>query len=211
MRLRSVLKQMTARVLPQPLGVIRGPSHARRIALTFDDGPDEMTGDYLRLFDRLGLRATFFLVGERAAKRRRDVLDVVSAGHEVLGHGYTHTKFTDLDGPAMRREIDMTASVLPLARRRALRPPGGIFSATTLTRTALLGFSTILWSHDSLDAKVRDPEEICAQMAPSRLQNGDIVLMHEGQSWTLAALPRIVEALRADGFDLVTLGEMLGW
>lgn len=211
MSLRSVLKQVTARVLPQPLGVIRGPVHQRRVALTFDDGPDEMTGEYLRLFDRLGLRATFFLVGERAAKRRQDLLDVISAGHEILGHGYTHTKFTELDSDEMRHEIDLTASVLPLARRRALRPPGGAFSAATLTRTALLGFSTILWSHDSLDARVREPDEICAQMAPSRVQNGDIVLMHEGQSWTLAALPRVVEALRADGFDMVTVGEMLGW
>ncbi len=209
MTLRGVVKQAAALFLPEPLMVLRGSIHGKRIALTFDDGPDDMTPAYLRLFDRLGMRATFFLIGDHVVRHRRHVLDLVAAGHEVLGHSYSHTKFTLMSADRMRREIQSTTAVLPLARRKALRPPGGAFSASTLIRTALLGYSTILWSHDSKDASERDPAGVSANLEQSR--NGDIVLLHEGQPWTLAALEQAVPRLRDRGFELVTVGELLGW
>ena len=74
----------------------RGPSASKRVALTFDDGPDGMTSRYLELLDDLGVPATFFVLGELAAKHPDLVRDYLRRGHQVAGHGYDHTRFTKL-------------------------------------------------------------------------------------------------------------------
>ncbi len=211
MTLRRVLKRLSASVMPSSVLVVHGPRDKRQIALTFDDGPDQRTPEYIATLDRLGARATFFVIGQNAARYPQHTLDLLAAGHEVLGHGYTHTKLTELPQERLRREIEMTAAVVPPHPHPALRPPGGAISAGSLVRTAACGYTTVLWSYDSKDASVKEPDRICEILSPENLNGGDIVLLHENQPWTLAALPRAVSALQAAGFALVTVGEMLGW
>src|ERR1041385_7658407 len=74
----------------------RGPAASNRVALTFDDGPDGMTSRYLDVLDDLGVPATFFVVGEHAARRPGLVREYLRRGHQVPGHGYDHTRFTKL-------------------------------------------------------------------------------------------------------------------
>lgn len=211
MKLRRLLKRLSASLMPSSVLVVHGPRDKRQIALTFDDGPDERTPEYIATLDRLGARATFFLIGQNAARYPQHARALLAAGHEVLGHGYTHAKLTELPKERLQREIEMTAAVVPPHPYRALRPPGGAISATSLARTAARGYTTVLWSYDSQDASVKDPDQLCEILAPEKLSGGDIVLLHENQPWTLAALPRTISALQTAGFALVTVGEMLGW
>jgi len=205
------MKHVGASLLPNALLVRRGSTRGRRIALTFDDGPDELTPVYLDLLDRLGVRATFFVVGQACARNRAALLDTVARGHEVAGHGFTHRRFTKLSALELRDELTQTAALLPppQGRRALFRPPHGATSLATLTRCARAGFTTVMWSCDSLDAKTSSADAVVAALAPENVSPGDIVLLHEGQQWTLEALPRVVDRLRGAGYELCTVGEIL--
>jgi peptidoglycan-N-acetylglucosamine deacetylase len=207
----SRLRGLAVRAVPRALLVRRGATEGRRVALTFDDGPDEMTDAYLDLLDKFGARATFFVVGKACATRRDAVLRMVARGHEVAGHGYTHNPFTKMDAATLRDELSRTAALLPPMRtpRPLVRPPQGATSLRSLALSAQAGYTTVLWSRDSDDCRTRAPSEIAARVAPAAIRPGEIVLMHEGQDWTLAALPSILEGLAAAGFQAVPVGELL--
>jgi peptidoglycan/xylan/chitin deacetylase (PgdA/CDA1 family) len=181
----------------------------RRVALTFDDGPDAMTPEYLSVLSRLGVRATFFLVGENAARRPDVAREIVRRGHEIGGHGWTHEAFSTMSHAALSQELALTSTVLPSnGRRPMMRPPRGALSLRALLQLAGAGYRVVLWSVDSDDCRARDPRAIERRLAPGRLVSGDVVLMHELQPWTLQALPRVVGALHDAGWDLVTVGDL---
>ncbi|HVR63403.1 MAG TPA: polysaccharide deacetylase family protein [Polyangia bacterium] len=209
--LRKV-RRTGAEFLPSSMLVRHGTTRKRRVALTFDDGPDDMTPEYLSLLDRLGVRATFFLVGKSCAERRQLVLDIVSRGHEVAGHGYTHRRFTVMTQTELRDELANTSALLPPSRTRRplVRPPHGSTTVQSLLRCTRAGYTTVLWSADSGDAHLKNPDDMVEQLVPERVSPGDIVLLHEGQRSTLDALPRIVTGLQAAGYELVTVSEVLG-
>ena len=201
-----------AELLPSSMLVRHGTTRRRRVALTFDDGPDHMTPEYLSLLDHLGVRATFFLCGRNCAENRQLVLDIVSRGHEVAGHGYTHRRFTVMTHAELRDELANTAALLPppRTRRPLVRPPHGSTSVQSLLRCTRAGYTTVLWSADSGDARLTNPDDMVKQLVPDRVSPGDIILLHEGQRSTLEALPRIVKGLQGARYELVTVGEVLG-
>jgi peptidoglycan/xylan/chitin deacetylase (PgdA/CDA1 family) len=206
------LKGLAAEVVPRAVLVRRGQASARHVALTFDDGPHEMTDAYLDVLDRFGARATFFVVGRECAARREALWRMVARGHEVAGHGFTHTRFTQMDGGALRDELGRTAALLPPVRtaRALVRPPHGATSLRSLSVCARAGYTTVMWSRDSDDCRTASPDEVAARVAPASLAPGEIVLLHEGQEWTLAALPRILEALAGASWQVRPVGELLG-
>ena len=209
----SRLRHVAIDRLPSALLVRSVPNAGKRVALTFDDGPHELTEAYLDVLERFSAKATFFLVGEACRARPEAVLHIVQRGHEVAGHGLTHKTFPSLSATALRTELDATAALLPPSEtgRRLVRPPRGAVSLVSLGRCARAGYVTILWSRDSDDCRVRDRAELEARLAPEVLSPGEIVLLHEGQDWTLAALPGVLGRLRDAGYEAVTVGNLLGW
>jgi len=201
-----------AGALPRSVLVRRGKGSDRRVALTFDDGPHELTDAYLDVLDRFGARATFFVVGKTCAAHGDALRRIADRGHELAGHGFTHRNFTKLDGDTLLQELRDTSALLPppLTRRPLVRPPYGATSLRSLARCARAGYTTVLWSRDSEDCRTSSADEVAAKLAPGNLTPGEIVLLHEGQDWTLAALPRILEKLSADGWRVLPVGEMLG-
>ena len=182
-----------------------------RVALTFDDGPTALTVDYLRVLERLGARATFFLVGELCAEHPELVRAITSAGHEVAGHGYTHRPFTSLSRGQLVDELSRTQALLPphAAGRALVRPPYGAVSAASLLACSAHGFTTVLWSLNSGDWRSHDAQAVENTMAAQAALPGEIVLLHEGQTWTMNALPAIVGSLQKAGHELCTVGELL--
>jgi peptidoglycan/xylan/chitin deacetylase (PgdA/CDA1 family) len=205
------LKRLVADVMPKAVLVRRGDPSARRVALTFDDGPDDMTDAYLDVLGRFGVRATFFVVGKNCDARRDAVRRIADRGHELGGHGFTHDPFTEMGPLALRDELRRTSALLPPvpARRPLVRPPRGATSLRSLAVCATAGFTTVLWSRDSDDCRTSSADDVAARLAPEALTPGEIVLLHEGQSWTLAALPRVLERLASAGWQVVTTSEIL--
>lgn len=207
--LRGRIGKTVADLLPATVVVRRGSARSRRVALTFDDGPDHLTHEYLDLLDRLEVRATFFLMGSACVERPGEVRAIVSRGHEVAAHGFTHRPFPSLSREALLEELRQCALALPPSeqRRPIVRPPRGATTPRSLLRCAAAGYRTVLWSLDSDDCRTESVDTIVARVVTS--EPGEIVLLHEGQSWTLAALPRIVEGLRARGLEPTTVGELI--
>jgi len=210
--LTSRVKVRVAEALPRSVIVRRGSGDDKRVALTFDDGPDEMTDAYLDILDKFGARATFFVLGKACATYQDAVARIAVCGHELAGHGFTHKSFTKLDAGALRDELERTSALLPRAStaRPLVRPPHGATSLRSLMITARAGYTTVLWSRDSDDCRTQNAAEVAARVAPASLTPGEIVLFHEGQSWTLEALPDILGKLAAEGWRTVSVGEMLG-
>jgi peptidoglycan/xylan/chitin deacetylase (PgdA/CDA1 family) len=208
--LRRAAQIVAETVLPESMVVWHGPNNRSRVALTFDDGPNELTTAYLDVLERYRARATFFLVGEYCARDPERVAEITARGHEVAGHGYTHRPFPWLcDLNLLEEELERTAALLPCTpRHKLVRPPHGAVSVASLVATARAGFQTVLWSLDSGDWRTEETREITGVFGDG-IQPGSIVLLHEGQAWTLRALPRILEQLLEAGHEPVTVGELL--
>ena len=205
---------MAGGLLPRRVLVCRGgrENDSKRVALTFDDGPDVMTKHYLELLSRLRVRATFFVVGENAERMPGLVSEYVRQGHEVGAHGWTHRPFPSLGFVDLETELSRTHAVLGAVdrqHRRFVRPPNGLVTASVLLRTAAAGFTTVLWSIDSDDCRTRDSRVVQRRLAPEALRSGDIVLLHEMQAWTLKALPEVISKLREHGWEFVTVSQLL--
>ena len=188
----------------------RGPGTTRRVALTFDDGPDALTPRYLELLDDLGIPATFFLVGERAAPRPEVVREYLRRGHQVAGHGYDHTRFTKLSRRELVDQCARTDTAIggQITGRSWVRPPHGSIDAPSLLALRTAGYIVALWSIDSCDYSEHDPARIAERCSPRQVAAGDVLLFHEGQEWTLEALPRIVAGLHGAGLECVTMHDL---
>ncbi len=198
------------------VGVIRRGGAARPlVALTFDDGPGPATGAILAILRRTATPATFFQVGRNldaypAPARATTLLDRVAIGD----HTYTHHSLVAMDIGRQRDEIMSTAATMVAQGEEAprlFRPPYGAYNEDTTTLMTERGMTLILWSVDSDDydrpGVSRIARNVVAGAAP-----GAIVLMHDGggdRSQTVRALPRIIRRLRARGYGLVTVPELL--
>jgi peptidoglycan/xylan/chitin deacetylase (PgdA/CDA1 family) len=216
---RRGMKTVAEALLPESAVVWRGPeargrggADRRRVALTFDDGPDDLTLGYLSVLERFQAKATFFVVGELCAARPDLVSAIAAAGHELGGHGYTHRRFPTLAPSELKDELVRTAALLPRSvfGRPLVRPPHGAVSLSSLVTCARASFTTALWSHDSGDWRTERSRDVLEAFESEEASKpGAIVLLHEGQPWTLEALPAILRGLREASHELVTMSEML--
>lgn len=188
----------------------RGPATVRRVALTFDDGPDEMTPAYLDVLDDLAVPATFFIVGDGAEQRPEMVREYIRRGHQVAAHGYNHRRFPDLSWRELDDQLARSAAAIgpqPVGRPW-VRPPYGAMDARVMAQVIARGWTIALWSLDSHDYEAPDAEGIVARCVPSAVRPGDVLLFHENQQTTLDALPRIVEGLKGAGYECVTMADL---
>ncbi|HWZ91644.1 MAG TPA: polysaccharide deacetylase family protein [Polyangiaceae bacterium] len=217
-RSRRSARALAEAVLPASMVVWRGPEGHRqpskkpgRVALTFDDGPTPLTLDYLAVLERLGARATFFVVGELCAQNPELVAAIAEQGHELAGHGYTHRRFTQLSQAELSEELERTQALLPPTPqgRAFVRPPHGAVSLCSMVTCLRRGFTTVLWSFNSGDWCNKETSLVEGTFHERTAEAGEIVLLHEGQSWTMNALPTIVGALEKAGHELCTVRELL--
>jgi peptidoglycan-N-acetylglucosamine deacetylase len=152
--------------------------------LTIDDGPDEQdTPQILDLLERAGARATFFIVGERAARLPHLVTEIVRRGHQIAHHTHTHPakSFWGAAPGRLAAELDRLLEILrPLGiRPQFFRPPVGIKNFFLAHALAARGMQCVGWSVRSGDCHDDSPERIVKAMT-TRLKSGTIILVHEG-------------------------------
>jgi len=196
-------------VLDRIPGVLRkGPATVKRVALTFDDGPDERTPKLLEVLDDLGVAATFFVCGELAEAHPLVIREYLRRGHQVANHGYNHTKFTKLSRRELLEQVEKTDNAIggQATGKLWVRPPHGAIDATSLITLRTAGYLVAMWSIDSFDHTEKDPAALAQRCA--NVTAGDVLLFHEGQPWTVDALPRIVTWLHANGYECVTMHDL---
>ncbi|MEA2474333.1 MAG: hypothetical protein QOE06_2248 [Thermoleophilaceae bacterium] len=203
--------------------VSRGSAPARRIALTFDDGPDpRWTPRVAAELTRLGVPATFFVVGSRVVRYPGLVRDLHEHGFELGNHTFSHTDVAALPGWELSLQLGLTENAVAGAtgvRPRLFRPPYSAVPAAVTTKqlaglraVARRGYAVVLSDFDTRDwSRPGVASIVSAGIPPSGA--GGLVLMHDGggdRSQTVAALRRLVPELRRRGFRFVTASDLAG-
>lgn len=206
---RQLVKKVLAAVLPPGALLLHGARHRPRVYLTFDDGPHpEHTPALLDTLAALGARATFFVVGERAARFPGLVRRMVAEGHEIGNHSYTHSPPERTGARQLVEEAETTASLLGdiVGQRPVLfRPPHGKLTAAKLLGLWAAGMNVVLWSNDPKDFACSGPQEALEAIGRCPPMNGDIVLLHDTWPYAPALTAELVRSLRESGLSTHTV------
>jgi len=196
----------------------RGPRDARTISLTFDDGPDpESTPRVLDILAADGVRATFFLIGERAARCGSLVRRIVEEGHDIGNHSWSHRSLW-LAGPRrtaqeVTRGHDVIADIAG-APPRFFRPPWGMTNLALFPLLRRLGTPCVFWTVQT-EGRRPAPAPVQIERASRRARPGAIFDLHDADGVPGAgqrlvdALPSMIRALKADAYALAPLSVLL--
>lgn len=208
-----------------PRSALLGPNLARvdsadALALTFDDGPDsEVTPQVLALLAAAGVRASFFCIGQRAARHPEVVAAIRAAGHGVENHTFHHHHGFAFSGPrALVTEIQCGQDAIAAAAGvppRFFRAPAGMRNPWVPGAVADVGLRYVSWTRRGFDAVSADPARVAARLTRG-LAAGDILLLHDGNSGrrsggppvVVETLKRVLDAMAAAGLRSAPLHEL---
>jgi peptidoglycan/xylan/chitin deacetylase (PgdA/CDA1 family)/phage tail protein X len=196
--------------------VSRVTTSAKVMALTFDFGSDAgNVSSILAALGDQGVKATFFVTGRAATTYPTAVRSIVTSGHEIGNHSYTHPNFTGLTSTQIADELSRAATAIRTASGQSpkplFRPPDGAYNAAVLQAVGNAGYPhTIMWSIDTADWQGPSSTSIRDRVV-SRAVPGAIVLMHVGAGapGTPGALSGMITSLKASGYRFVTVSQLL--
>ena len=182
------------------------------IALTFDDGPSEVTPAILNTLEKYDAVATFFLVGNRIKKYEYSVKRAAKLGCELANHSWSHADLSKLPLDKAKEEIssvcekvsDLTGETIV-----SVRPPYGKGSDKLYEMMGDMDLSVIYWSVDPYDWKTRDADKVYDAIMQD-VFDGAIIICHDLYEPTAKAMERLIPDLIADGYQFVTVSQLLG-
>lgn len=179
------------------------------VALTYDDGPSEIsTAALLEILDKHDAHATFFVNGNHALENKELITAIVEQGSEIGNHTLDHVWLTKVDeAEAMRQVIGNEHLLRFLSGQEGvmlLRPPYGDINQEILDQFNL---PIVLWSADSRDWEVKNVERIIANVL-SEIEDGGIIIMHDGYRTTVEATDELLKILREQNYKVVSVSEM---
>ncbi|MFC8684155.1 polysaccharide deacetylase family protein [Brevibacillus porteri] len=193
------------------------PTESKVIALTFDDGPDQVyTPQIAALLKQYQAKSTFFVVGNRVSQYPEIVKSLVNDQHEIANHTYSHPDIRKLSGNRLLEEVQKTQETIYSAtgvRPTLFRPPGGYYDEKVVDTAKQAGFLVIMWSwhQDTRDWSDPGVKKIVNKVL-NNARNGDIVLFHDyggNRRQTVQALEQILPELKNRGYKFVTVSELL--
>jgi len=153
------------------------------IYLTFDDGPDKVvTPNVLEILKKHNVKASFFVIGEKAVQFPDIVKNIHDSNHVVANHSYYHKRFANLELSQQLVEVELTNKAInSLIGRKCVffRPPGGIWTFRLLWAVIKKRMILVNWNRDSLDCKDKTAQEISKALKEQPLNGGDIILFHD--------------------------------
>ena len=201
--------QSSAVANQQPSAMQSSAVRPLQVALTFDDGPHQTcTPALLDGLKQRGVKATFFLMGENIAGKEELVQRMQADGHLIGNHSYRHIQMTKEGAEQACAEIEQTEQLIQSItgkRPEYLRPPYGAWNEQLECRVNL---TTVLWNVDSLDWKFQNTKRIVRRVEKD-VKDGDIILMHDIFPTSVEAALQIVDDLQAQGYEFVTVEELL--
>ena len=189
--------------------VTNGSRNRKVVALTFDDGPSEYTPRFLSVLHEKHVHGTFFEIGQEMAGRESTMRQILREGDEIGNHTAHHTEF-----PGYADIAPVTSLIESITHFRPclFRPPGGAVDSSVIAAAGADGLRTITWDVDPADWSNPGSAAVYSRVVGTA-QPGSIILMHDGggdRGGTLAALPSIIDTLRARGYRFDTVTELLG-
>jgi peptidoglycan/xylan/chitin deacetylase (PgdA/CDA1 family) len=195
-------------------------SGSRRLALTYDDGPNDP--DTMRLLDALdrhGAKATFFMIGSFVRQKPEIARAVAAAGHAIGNHTFTHPNLIFSSPAGIERELaDCEAALKEVIGEHAalFRPPFGGRRPGVLRAARARGLTPILWNVTCYDWEPTTPERI-EERVRKQMRGGDVILLHDGshkgmggdRAATVAATERILARYKQEDYEFVTIPQMM--
>lgn len=184
-------------------------TEAKKIALTFDDGPHPVyTEEMLEVLEEAQVPATFFLLGQNIEGNEDVVKDIAENGHLIGNHTFHHVQITGLPKEQAYEEIDQTSRLIEKLTGKGteyVRPPFGTWNEGLESNLDLI---PVMWTIDTLDWTTKNVDTIVNHVVKNAGEN-DIILMHDSYKSTVQAVERIISLLKAEGFEFVTVDEVL--
>lgn len=157
------------------------------------------------------MKSTFFLVGQWVDNFPDSVKEIAQRGHDIGNHSNTHPYMTQLNVSKMGEEIcecnkkveELTGTVPTL-----FRAPYGDYNNNVVSSVKENDMYCVQWDVDSLDWKDPSPQQIVDNVV-KKIKNGSIVLLHNGATNTPEALPKVIDAIRAEGYEIVPISEII--
>ena len=179
------------------------------VALTFDDGPNPATTNQaLDTLSKYGIKATFFVLGKNVSGNEEILKRMKADGHVIGNHSWSHPVLSKLSLDEAKKQITDTEDALTKvlgSSSKLMRPPYG---AITDDIRNSLDLSFIMWDVDSLDWKSKNEAAILTEIQ-REVKNGSIILMHDIHAETVNALPKVIDYLKGQGYDFVTVPDLL--
>lgn len=201
-----------------------GPSHraaaepvdcavAKCVALTFDDGPAPYTDRLLRILNDADARATFFLIGNKVAADPAAAARIAEAGMEIGSHTWEHPDMTAIPAEDVPAQFSKATDAIRAATGvtpTLWRPPGGLTDDAVNRQAAEAGQAGILWDVIPFDW-INDADTAATRyMLMTQIKPGSVVLFHDTYSSTVDLVYQFLPVLKANGYHMVTVGELLG-
>lgn len=184
----------------------------KQVAITFDDGPVEITLEILKVLAKYKCRAGFFCIGKNIAAQPKIFKEIIKAGHVVGNHTHTHTrKMGALSVSRMIWEIqecNKIAEETAGIKMNLFRPPFGIVSPKTQKALQKTGLQSVGWSIRSFDAVVSS-EEIILNRIKKRIKPGAVILLHDNNAKTVNILEQLLLFLKNNHYEVVRPDKLL--
>ncbi len=194
---------------------------SRRLALTYDDGPnDPHTLHLLDVLARHNVKATFFMVGQFVRQRPQIARAVAEAGHAIGNHTYTHPNLIFVSRSNLRRQLEDTTKAIEDATGQTpklFRPPFGGRRPGTFAIAREHGMTPVMWRVTCFDWSAKSNETI-ERHANRQIKGGDVILLHDGghlaigadRSHTVKATDNLIAKYKQSGYEFVSVPAMMG-
>ncbi|TFE24436.1 polysaccharide deacetylase family protein [Cohnella luojiensis] len=206
---RTIKPKVALEDLPvQP--IYRGNSAKPMVALMINVAwGDEFLFPMLDILKDTGVKATFFFDGTWLSKHMDTAQSILSQGHELSNHAYTHPDMSKLGEARQREEIGKTEALLKkLGVKNAwFAPPSGYYNANTVKIASEYGLRTVLWTLDTIDWQKPEPSTVVSKVS-MKVGPGHLILMHP-TSTSKGALRGMIKVIRSKGYLLGTVSQTL--
>lgn len=184
------------------------------VAITFDAAwGDEDLDDILAILEKHNCKATFFVTGDWATRYPEAIQKIWKSGHDLGNHGANHKHMTQLSREEMLSEIEGCHTIIKTMTgmdMKLFRAPYGDYNERVILAARAEDYYTIQWDVDSLDWKDYGVESIIDKVCNHKsLQNGSIILLHNGSKYTRDALDRLLTGLEDQGYTFVPVSELI--
>lgn len=179
-----------------------------RVALTFDDGPSKYTTSLLDGLRKRGVRATFFLQGQCIEGKEEVIKQMQEDGHLIGNHTFHHVQLTKLSDEQAKQEVVSTSNAIYEITgiyTSYIRPPFGEWKKGLDYNVTMI---PVLWTIDSRDWYTQNTPVIVNEVM-KQVEDGDIILMHDCYKTSVESALQIVDQLKEQGYELVTVDEMI--
>jgi peptidoglycan/xylan/chitin deacetylase (PgdA/CDA1 family) len=185
-----------------------------QVNISFDvQGDPGQLYKILDILDQYGVRTTFFMQGEWVAQNPEATQEIARRGHELGNHSWTHLNFSEMSAEDVTKELEETEALVQeltgQTTRPYFRPPFGSRSQTSLATAFDLGYTTIIWTYGADEWRDGATAQTIHDNVYGNKAPGALYYTHTDRQIIIDALPRLIEAFQADGFRLVTMGEIL--